>query len=32
MQALDSHDVFNQFDELTGINLLQAWKQRRQSA
>lgn len=24
MQALDTHDVFNQFDELTGINLLQA--------
>ena len=24
MQALETHDVFNQFDELTGINLLQA--------
>jgi putative acyl-CoA dehydrogenase len=24
MQALDTHDVFNQFDELTDINLLQA--------
>lgn len=24
MQALDTHDVFNQVDELTGINLLQS--------
>ena len=24
MQALDTHDVFNQVDELTDINLLQA--------